>query len=203
LSGRITGWGGAATEVWPAGAIVALVVGSVGGRMAWAVVRTVVLAVGGASAWALRWPRTGSCVLAHPLIGARALRMAWRWVSAWAWTWIATGVRAARPATLGAIIALTVALTLASAVPLKVPPLIALAALWPVPPGPWPRPVIDRPRRRFGGFQSVLGQQRRQCLGLHALQRAEVGHRQRGTVEVSQQSQPGLALLLMPSLLCL
>jgi len=86
---------------------------------------------------------------------------------------------------------------------LKVSPIIALAALWPVSPGPWPRPVIDRPRRRFGGFQPGLGQQRRQCLGLHALQRAEVGHRQRGAVEVSQQSQSGLALLLMASLLCL
>jgi hypothetical protein len=126
------------------------------------------------------------------LIGAGALVLAWRLVPARALTWIAAEVRTAWPTAIAPIIA--------STVPLKVPSVIALAALWPVTPGRWPRPVVDRPRRRFGGFQPGLRQQRRQGLGLHALERAEVGHRQRGAVEVAQQSQPGLSLLLMPSL---
>ena len=70
---------------------------------------------------------------------------------------------------------------------------------------PWPRrpaPVVQARcgRRRFGGVLAGLVQQRRQGLGLQALEHAEVGHRQRGALEVAQQGQPGLAFLLLRAL---
>jgi len=171
---------------------VAPVVGSVVGSAVGTIVGSVI------GSTIAHWPRCGprarlvvrTCILAWALIGAGALVLAW--VPARALTRVAAEVRTAWSAAIASIIA--------SAVSLKISSVIALAALWPVTPGRWPRPVVDRPRRRFGGFQPGLGQQRRQGLGLHALERAEVGHCQRGAVEVAQQGQPGLALLLVPCL---
>ena len=178
------------------GAAVAPVVGAVVGSAVGSVVGSIFGSVVGSTIahWARCGPRARrvvrTCILAWALIGAGALVLAW--VPARALTRVAAEVRTAWSAAIASIIA--------SAVSLKISSVIALAALWPVTPGRWPGPVVDRPRRRFGGFQPGLGQQRRQGLGLHALERAEVGHRQRGAVEVAQQGQPGLSLLLMPSL---
>ena len=62
-------------------------------------------------------------------------------------------------------------------------------------------PVVKARRwRRLGGLFAGLRQQRRQGLGLEALQGAEIGQRQRRALKVAQQRQAGLAFLLLGAL---